>query len=175
MDALVAPWEAEPTDAGNQLIQLNAPDHVIRPIARELPVTTAFPWPAEQNAPEASTEVIANVGTVEVDPPGCALLEITSDSWTCQLAQGCMSGSTFATVRDVGCDGGAWVLDAPYAPGRTRGRNRGSRGRGLRRRRRSCGSPRRGARADRLAESSRRLTAIRTAGTVQTFIATGVQ
>jgi hypothetical protein len=91
-----------------------------RPVAPERMLPSArMMVPAEgvAAAPPAVSARLLTAGTATLDPPGCSLLEVRVESFTCQTSRGCLPGSSFLTVDETGCGERARVLSAGYRAG----------------------------------------------------------
>jgi len=120
-DSMIEAWTRPPgAMRAVTWVGFNAADHFFDPIPpdRPLTVTTKLPTSADRTvAPHSVTATIVSQGTVDLDPPGCAQLQVVTGPWSCPIAQGCMTGSTFTTIREVGCGEPQDVLVSGYSTG----------------------------------------------------------
>jgi len=126
--AVVDAWSAEPGYVlGGTRLEFREAEHFFDPIAPEAPLA-----PAERSllslrrpqmaAPRAVTTTLVDSGVVQIDPPGCHLLEVDVGSWSCALSQGCLLASaSFLTVKDVGCGAPVDVFTLDYRGGQVDG------------------------------------------------------
>lgn len=121
----LAAWQAEPGFLlGGVRLEVEGGEQFFSPLAPEGPVPIGdppLPTTGQQAAPAALTATLLTSGKARLDPPGCAVLEVSTGAWTCALSAGCVSGSTFLTVREVGCGEPREVLTASYRGGVTEG------------------------------------------------------
>jgi hypothetical protein len=68
-------------------------------------------------SPMAVTATLMTSGRARLEPEGCAELEVLVGDWHCALSDGCLTGSTFFRVRDVGCGEPRVVMEVPYGAG----------------------------------------------------------
>lgn len=115
-------WSAEPgylqggswvEFAGHDLLfEAAAPEGDLPPLRGGLVSS-----PQASASSPAVTATLLSRGKARLDPPGCEELELRSSEWRCELSTGCLSGSTFLTVREVGCGAPRDVLSVPYRGG----------------------------------------------------------
>ncbi len=121
-DEILQDWTTSPgTVIATAFVSFDEAEHFFEPIAAEGGLQQRRTWLLKGAipAPTSTTATLMRSGVVRLDPPGCALLEIEVSEWTCPLAQGCLPGSTFLTVRDQGCGGETTVAKLDYKGGRT--------------------------------------------------------
>lgn len=120
LDEFSVAWSSRPEVMSARFVTFDGQDHYFEPVAAEsgIPGVRSLPHDRKKKLPppRSQTATIVGTGVVQIDPPGCALLEAQTEPWTCPLAQGCLSSSTFLTLRSVGCDEGA-VVEGTYAGG----------------------------------------------------------
>ncbi len=76
-------------------------------------------WFDETGTTPAQREVarLVGPGTVSLDPPGCAIVDVSTVDWRCRWSKGCWSSSTFATVTERGCGEPRVLGTLSFVPG----------------------------------------------------------
>ena len=115
-------WAAEPGFVkGGTRVLFDGGEQFFHPFATEgtLPSNPAplLTTGSGRPAPPALTATLLTSGTAWLDAPGCARLELTTDSWSCHIRSACVGSRTFLTVREVGCGEPRQILRVPYSGG----------------------------------------------------------
>ena len=71
--------------------------------------------PEKPGSSRTTTATIASSGSVQIDPDGCALLQVTAKEFGCFGM--CTGRSTFLTVEETGCGEPREILGVGYAGG----------------------------------------------------------
>ncbi len=98
-------------------IEWEAAPRYVPSVAGERPLTlmrTLLPVEGGKAVRPAVSAKLLTAGTATLDPPGCSLLEVRVEAFTCQASRGCLPGSTFLTVDDTGCGAPVRVLAVGY-------------------------------------------------------------
>jgi len=106
---------------GSFQITFDGPSRAFRAIADEAEITghrqLEVLSTADTTPPTLGEVAVVYQGKpLELDPPGCSKLQISTSDWHCLTTHGCSTGSSFITVKNTGCpEGGA--TQVPYAGG----------------------------------------------------------
>ena len=103
-------------------LEFEGTERGLLPVAAEDPVVLGrqlHPTGEVDAAPLAVTARFLSRGRAILDPPGCTSLQIDIGTWSCAVSEGCLPGSTFFVVREVGCGGAQVLMETAYHEGTT--------------------------------------------------------
>ena len=101
-------------------LRFDGPENSFPPVAVENQVPLGrqlLPTGEVDAAPLAVTATLLSSGRAVLDPPGCTMLEIRVNNWSCAMSEGCLAGSTFFTVSEIGCPEQGLLMSTTYNEG----------------------------------------------------------
>ncbi|MFT4625459.1 MAG: hypothetical protein ACI8PZ_004127 [Myxococcota bacterium] len=101
-------------------LKFEGPERGTQPVAVENPLSLGrrlLPTGEVEPAPLAVTATLLSRGRAVLDPPGCTMLQIDVNTWSCAVSEGCFPSSTFFDVKEIGCEEKGNLMTASYREG----------------------------------------------------------